>query len=131
VANHIKAVIRSADALNALDVYLPVEYDRAASYNLIDPEVEGSNVVKSTVTAIAIISIAAATAASGQGNNGQGNNGQGNNDQGNNGQGNNGQGNTDTKVIAAAPEMDPASVISALTLLAGGLAVIRGRRGRN
>jgi hypothetical protein len=103
-----------------------VEYDLATSYNLIDPEVEGSNVVKSTVTAIAIISIAAATAASGQGNNGQGNNDQGNNDQGNNG-----QGNTDTKVIAAAPEMDPASVISALTLLAGGLAVIRGRRGRN
>jgi len=29
---------------------------------------------------------------------------------------------------AAAPEIDPASAISAFTLLAGGLAVIRGRR---
>ncbi len=29
---------------------------------------------------------------------------------------------------AAAPEIDPASAVSALTLLAGGLAVIRGRR---
>lgn len=28
----------------------------------------------------------------------------------------------------AAPEIDPASAISALTLLCGGLAVIRGRR---
>jgi hypothetical protein len=32
------------------------------------------------------------------------------------------------KSIAAAPEMDPASVTSALTLLFGGLAVLRGRR---
>ncbi len=32
------------------------------------------------------------------------------------------------KSIAAAPEMDPASIASALTLLLGGLAVIRGRR---
>jgi hypothetical protein len=32
------------------------------------------------------------------------------------------------KSITAAPEMDPASVTSALTLLLGGLAVIRGRR---
>jgi hypothetical protein len=30
---------------------------------------------------------------------------------------------------AAAPEIDPASAISAFTLLAGGLAIIRGRRG--
>jgi hypothetical protein len=30
----------------------------------------------------------------------------------------------------AAPEIDPASAVSALTLLAGGLAVLRGRRGR-
>jgi hypothetical protein len=29
----------------------------------------------------------------------------------------------------AAPEIDPASAIGAFTLLAGGLAVIRGRRG--
>ena len=35
------------------------------------------------------------------------------------------------KSITAAPEMDPASVTSALTLLFGGLAVIRGRRREN
>jgi hypothetical protein len=29
--------------------------------------------------------------------------------------------------VAAAPEIDPASAVSAFTLLAGGLAVIRGR----
>ena len=29
-----------------------------------------------------------------------------------------------------APEIDPASAIAGLTLLAGGLAVLRGRRGR-
>jgi hypothetical protein len=33
------------------------------------------------------------------------------------------------KTVTAAPEIDPASAISALTLLAGGLAVVRGRRG--
>jgi hypothetical protein len=32
------------------------------------------------------------------------------------------------KSITAAPEMDPASIASALTLLFGGLAVLRGRR---
>lgn len=31
---------------------------------------------------------------------------------------------------AAAPEIDPASAIGALTLLAGGLAVVRGRRSK-
>ena len=35
---------------------------------------------------------------------------------------------TDPTTPAAAPEIDPASAISAFTLLAGGLAVIRGRR---
>jgi len=30
----------------------------------------------------------------------------------------------------AAPEMDPAGMLAALTLLAGGLAIIRGRRAR-
>ena len=30
--------------------------------------------------------------------------------------------------LTAAPEIDPASAISALTLLAGGLAIYRGRR---
>ena len=30
----------------------------------------------------------------------------------------------------AAPEIDPAGALSALTLLAGGLAVLRGRRSR-
>lgn len=29
----------------------------------------------------------------------------------------------------AAPELDPASAVAALTLLSGGLAVLRGRRG--
>jgi len=40
------------------------------------------------------------------------------------GPGGNGGGNSP----AAAPEIDPASAFSALTFLAGGLAVIRGRR---
>lgn len=31
----------------------------------------------------------------------------------------------------AAPEMDPATATSALILLTGGLAVVRGRRGKN
>jgi hypothetical protein len=48
-----------------------------------------------------------------------------NNGNGQNGNGQNGNGNHGT---LAAPEIDPASAISALTLLAGGLAVIRGRR---
>jgi len=30
--------------------------------------------------------------------------------------------------VASAPEMDPASALSALTLLVGGVAVMRGRR---
>jgi hypothetical protein len=30
----------------------------------------------------------------------------------------------------AAPEIDPASALSGLTLLVGGLAVVRGRRGK-
>jgi hypothetical protein len=33
-----------------------------------------------------------------------------------------------TTAVATAPEIDPASAVSAFTLLAGGLAVIRGRR---
>jgi hypothetical protein len=37
-------------------------------------------------------------------------------------------GNTDPSP-AAAPEIDPAGAMAALTLLAGGLAVVRGRRG--
>jgi hypothetical protein len=32
--------------------------------------------------------------------------------------------------VVSAPEIDPASVISGMTLLLGGLAVIRGRRAR-
>ena len=35
------------------------------------------------------------------------------------------------KKSVAAPEMDPASATSALILLAGGLAVVRGRRGKS
>jgi hypothetical protein len=37
-------------------------------------------------------------------------------------------GNGDT--VVKAPEIDPASAMAGLTLLAGGLAVLRGRRGR-
>ena len=32
--------------------------------------------------------------------------------------------------VVRAPEMDPASAMAGLTLLAGGLAVLRGRRGK-
>ena len=35
-----------------------------------------------------------------------------------------------TVVVARAPEIDPASAMAGLTLLAGGLAVLRGRRAR-
>lgn len=34
----------------------------------------------------------------------------------------------DATAVAAAPEIDPASALSALTLLVGGVAVMRGRR---
>ena len=37
---------------------------------------------------------------------------------------------TPPRHAVAAPEIDPASAMSALTLLAGGLAVLRGRRSR-
>jgi hypothetical protein len=36
---------------------------------------------------------------------------------------------TTTLLAVRAPEIDPASAISALTLLFGGLAVLRGRKG--
>jgi hypothetical protein len=35
---------------------------------------------------------------------------------------------TEVSVIAKTPEIDPASAMAGLTLLAGGLAVLRGRR---
>jgi hypothetical protein len=35
---------------------------------------------------------------------------------------------SDVTSVASAPEMDPASALSALTLLVGGIAVMRGRR---
>jgi hypothetical protein len=38
------------------------------------------------------------------------------------------QTNATSETVTAAPEIDPASAISAFTLLAGGLAVVRGRR---
>jgi uncharacterized ion transporter superfamily protein YfcC len=38
------------------------------------------------------------------------------------------QTNAISETVTAAPEIDPASAISAFTLLAGGLAVVRGRR---
>jgi hypothetical protein len=69
---------------------------------------------------MAIISIGAATAAyadpGGVPNGGNGNG--------------NGNGNDKDKSIAA-PEMDPATATSALILLAGGLAVVRGRRSKS
>jgi hypothetical protein len=55
-----------------------------------------------------------------QGSNGQGSNGQGSNDQGGNSQGYNSP--------VSAPEIDPAAAVSALLLLAGTVAVIRGYR---
>jgi LPXTG-motif cell wall-anchored protein len=35
------------------------------------------------------------------------------------------------QVIVPAPEIDPASAMAGLTMLAGGLAVLRGRRRKN
>ncbi|MDB6088768.1 MAG: hypothetical protein JWN85_1552 [Gammaproteobacteria bacterium] len=70
--------------------------------------------LKSIATMMAIISIGAATAAYA--------------DPG--GVPNGGNGNGKDKSIAA-PEMDPATATSALILLAGGLAVVRGRRGNS
>jgi hypothetical protein len=72
-------------------------------------------VLKSILTVMAIISIGA-TAYAQQGGNNQGGNQGGNNQGGNS---------------VAAPEMDPGSATSALILLAGGLAVVRGRRGKS
>lgn len=39
-------------------------------------------------------------------------------------------GNGSTSMTAAAPEIDPAGALSALTLLLGGLAVVRGSRSK-
>jgi hypothetical protein len=36
----------------------------------------------------------------------------------------------DTVAVTSAPEIDPASALSALTLLVGGIAVMRGRRNK-
>ena len=63
-------------------------------------------------------------AAVGQDGNGQGGNGNG---QGSNGQGGNG-GTGPYYGAVAAPEIDPAAAISALMLLAGTVAIIRGYR---
>ena len=68
--------------------------------------------LKSIVTVMAIISIGAATAAYA--------------DKG--GVPDHGR---DKDKSIAAPEMDPATATSALILLAGGLAVVRGRRGKS
>jgi len=51
---------------------------------------------------------------------GQGGNGQGGNGQGGNGQGGNGQG-------RSAPEIDPGSMVSAMTLLTGGVLILMDR----
>ena len=40
-------------------------------------------------------------------------------------------GHQDPGPVAAAPELDPATALSGLTLLLGGLAVVRGRRQRS
>jgi hypothetical protein len=53
---------------------------------------------------------------------------------GGNGNGNNGNGNGNggnvayNGLVASAPEIDPSSAIAALTLLTGGLVVLRGKR---
>jgi hypothetical protein len=73
---------------------------------------------------VALLAITAAGFAPLAYSNDQGGNDQGGNDQGGNDQG----GNNSKKHHTDAPEIDPASAISALTLLAGGLAVVRGRR---
>jgi hypothetical protein len=72
-------------------------------------------VLKSIATMMAIISIGAATAAYA--------------DPG--GVPNGGNGADKDKKSVAAPEMDPATATSALILLAGGLAVVRGRRSKS
>jgi len=75
---------------------------------------------------VAILVLTSATALGQyQGSNGQGGNGQGSNGQGSNGQGGNGQGYNGP---VSAPEIDPAAAVSALMLLAGTVAVIRGYR---
>ena len=82
-----------------------------------------------TKTIIRTLSVAILVLTSGaalgqyQGSNGQGSNGQGSNGQGGNGQGYNGP--------VSAPEIDPAAAVSALMLLAGTVAVIRGYRHRS
>ena len=75
--------------------------------------------LKSALAASAMLAMAGIGLAQAQ-TNGNGQNGNGQNGNGQNGNGNHG--------TLAAPEIDPASAISALILLAGGLAVIRGRR---
>jgi hypothetical protein len=72
-------------------------------------------VLKSILTVMTIISLGAATAAYA--------------DPGGIPNGN-GNGRDKNKGISA-PEMDPAAATSALILLAGGLAVVRGRRGKS
>ena len=71
--------------------------------------------LKSILTAMTIISIGATTAAFA--------------DKG--GVPNDGNGKDKDKGSVAAPEMDPATATSALILLAGGLAVVRGSRRKN
>jgi hypothetical protein len=53
-------------------------------------------------------------------------------DKGGKGNGNNGNGGDVEKngLVASAPEIDPSSAIAALTLLTGGLVVLRGKRQR-
>jgi len=81
--------------------------------------------LKSALAASAMLAMAGMGLALAE-NNQNGNN-QNDNGQNGNGQYNNGNHHGNHRTLAA-PEIDPASAISALTLLAGGLAVIRGRR---
>jgi hypothetical protein len=78
---------------------------------------EGNTVLKSILTMMAIISIGAATAAYA--------------DKGGVPNDGNGRDKDKDKGSIAAPEMDPGTATSALILLAGGLAVVRGRRGKS
>jgi hypothetical protein len=75
---------------------------------------EGNTVMKSILTVLAIIFIGAITAAYA--------------DKGGIPDGRGGDKDGDP---ISAPEMDPATATSALILLAGGLAVVRGLRGKN
>ena len=73
-----------------------------------------------TLSVALLVLTSGAALAQYQGGNGQGGDGQGGDGQGGNGQGYSGP--------VSAPEIDPAGAVSALMLLAGTVAIIRGYR---